>query len=66
MAGWRPETQLNQMILLVFFIISRHEQHKKESICEKACLQRCCIATEVMWLLLAYSLPLEYVYRVVA
>jgi hypothetical protein len=49
----------------LFFITTLHGTRRKRSlsIVGKACLQRRCIATEVT---LAYSLPREGVYRVVA
>jgi hypothetical protein len=52
----------------VLFITPRHGPRRKHSlsIVEKACLQRHCIATEVIRLLLAYSLPRDCVYRAVA
>jgi hypothetical protein len=52
----------------LFFITTLHEPRRKHShsIAGKACLQRRCIITEVTRLLLAYSLPREWFYRVVA
>jgi hypothetical protein len=66
-AGWRLETRLT-LSTEFFFITILHGPHRKHSfsIVKKAFLQRRCIATEVIRLLLAYSLPRECVYRVVA
>jgi hypothetical protein len=52
----------------LFFITTLHGPQRKHSLSTvgKACLQRRCTATEVTRLLLAYSLPQQYVYRVVA
>jgi hypothetical protein len=52
----------------LFLITTLHAPRRKRSISVvgKVCLQSCCIATKVMRLLLAYSLPRECVYRVVA
>jgi hypothetical protein len=67
-ARWRLETQLTQMIFFVLFIPSRHGARRKHglSIVEKACLRSRCIAVEVIRFLLAYLLPRECVYQVVA
>jgi hypothetical protein len=52
----------------LLFITTSHGPRRKHtlSIVVKVCLQRRCIATEVIPLLLAYSLPRKCVYRVVA
>jgi hypothetical protein len=65
-------SNLHSMLLLttseLFSIITLHGPHRKHSLSDvgKACLQRCCIATEVTRLLFAYSLPWECVYSIVA
>jgi hypothetical protein len=62
-AGWRLETRLDSMLLLpaseLFLITTLHGPRRKHclSIVDNACLQRRCIATEAIGLLLAYSLP---------
>jgi hypothetical protein len=55
-------------IFFAIFIAPLHERRRKHSlsIVEKLRLQGRCISTEVIRLLLAYSLPWEYVYRAVA
>jgi hypothetical protein len=60
LAGWHLETGL-------FFITTLYGPHiiHSLSVVGKALLQRRCIATEVIRFLLAYSLPREFVYRVV-
>jgi hypothetical protein len=57
LAGWRLETQVIEKIFFVLFITPRYGLRRKSnlSIVKKACLERCCIATEVIRLLLAYS-----------
>jgi hypothetical protein len=67
-AGWRLETQLTQIIFFVHFITPRHGPCRKRNlpIAQKTCFQRCCTATEVILLSLAYSLQWECVYRAVA
>jgi hypothetical protein len=60
-------SKLNSINLFPFYNPSTQTTHKTQplSIVE-VCLQGCCIATEVIRLLLAYSLPQECVYRTVA
>jgi hypothetical protein len=68
LAGWRLETRLDYYFSIeVFFITTLHGTRRKQSLCVvgKACLLSRCIATEVTRLLLAYSLPRKYVYRIV-
>jgi hypothetical protein len=67
LADWRLETRLTQTILFVILKTPPHGPRRKHSlsIVEKAYLQRRCMTTEVVWLLLAYSLPREFVYRAV-
>jgi hypothetical protein len=68
-ADWRLETRLHWTASTAhFFITTLHGPRRKHihSVIGKVCLQRRCIATEVTRLFLAYSLPLEYDYLVVA
>jgi hypothetical protein len=62
----RNSTELFSTELL--FIITLHGPRRKHSLfnVKKSCLQRRSIATEVIRLLLAYSLPRECVYRAVS
>jgi hypothetical protein len=57
LVGWRLEARLT--LLTEIFITALHGPRRKHSLCifGNACLQRRCIATEVTWMLLAYSLP---------
>jgi hypothetical protein len=51
----------------LFFITTLHAPRKKHSLSiVEMCLQRLCITKKVIRLLLAYALPWEFVYRVVA
>jgi hypothetical protein len=71
LAVWRLETRFYSTRLFTnkrFFLTALHGPRRKHSISivETSCLQRRCITTEVIQLLLAYSLPRECVYRIVA
>jgi hypothetical protein len=70
-AGWSLETRLSSVPLLTasdLFFVTLYGPRRKHSlsVVEKACLQRRCIATDVIRLLLAYLLPRERVYPIVA
>jgi hypothetical protein len=65
---WRHSTRFHTgstQMIFSFYNPSARTTQKTQSIVEKACLQRCCISSEVIRLLLAYSLPQECVYRAV-
>jgi hypothetical protein len=63
-AGWRLETRLTLLKWTLYNHVARTAQKTASLLLRKACLQLRCI--EVTRLLLAYSLPRECVYRVVA
>jgi hypothetical protein len=66
--SWQTGVSKLDSARLLFFITTLHGPRRKHifSIVGKVCLQRRCIATEITRFLLAYSLPRECVYRVVA